>query len=55
MADFREFSCNYCGYIYAEAAGDPENGVPAGTLWHELPEDWCCPHCSAEKDGFVAV
>ena len=54
-SETREFSCLYCGYIYDEAAGDPDNGIAPGTRWDDLPEDWCCPHCSAEKDGFEPV
>jgi len=34
---------------------DPDNGIAPGTRWEDIPEDWCCPHCSAEKDGFEAV
>ena len=47
-----EYACLYCGYIYDEAAGDPENGIPPGTRWEDIPEDWSCPMCSADKDGF---
>ena len=55
IADFQEYSCLYCGYIYDEATGDPDNGIAPGTRWEYLPEDWCCPHCSAEKDSFAQV
>lgn len=51
----REYSCLYCGYIYDEAVGDPDYGIAPSTRWEDIPEDWCCPHCSAEKDGFAAV
>ena len=46
------YACLYCGYTYDEAAGDPDNGIAPGTKWEDLPEDWCCPMCSAEKDQF---
>lgn len=49
---FRTFACLFCGYIYDEEAGDPGNGIAPGTRWDDLPEDWCCPNCSTEKDGF---
>ena len=26
-----KYICTVCGYIYDEAVGDPDNGVPAGT------------------------
>lgn len=47
-----EYACMYCGYIYDPAVGDPDNGIAPGTPFEALPEDWCCPMCSAEKDGF---
>jgi len=47
-----KFECTVCGYIYDEAAGDPENGVKAGTTWSALPDDWVCPVCGATKDQF---
>ena len=50
--DNKTWICIYCGYIYNEAAGDPEHGIPPGTPWEEIPEDWCCPLCSADKHEF---
>ena len=44
-----------CGYIYDPAAGDEDNGVAAGTAWADLPEDWVCPLCGAEKESFWKV
>ena len=41
-----------CGYEYDPAVGDPENGVPAGTAWEDVPEDWLCPWCSLGKEVF---
>ena len=29
----KKYECTICGYIYDEAKGDPEHGVPAGTPW----------------------
>jgi len=50
-----KYECNVCGYIYDPEAGDPENGVPAGTPFEKLPEDWVCPMCGAAKDEFTKV
>jgi len=47
-----KYGCIPCGYIYDPAKGDPENGIPAGTPFEELPDDWVCPVCSAGKDQF---
>ncbi|SFR10901.1 rubredoxin [Desulfoscipio geothermicus] len=44
--------CELCGYVYDPATGDPENGIAPGTSFEELPEDWECPECLAEKDRF---
>lgn len=49
-----KYICSICGYVYDEALGDPDNGVPAGTLFADLPENWVCPLCGAEKDEFKA-
>jgi len=34
--------------------GDPENGVEPGTPFEDLPDDWVCPVCGAEKTEFEA-
>lgn len=44
--------CQLCGLIYNEAEGWPEDGIPAGTLWGNVPETWLCPECGASKDDF---
>jgi rubredoxin len=51
----RKFECTVCGYIYEEEAGDPDNGIDAGTKWEDLPEDWVCPLCGVSKDEFEEV
>jgi rubredoxin len=48
----QKYVCQVCGYVYDPAAGDPDNGVPAGTPFESLPEDWSCPVCGADKDAF---
>jgi len=50
----RKYVCQVCGYVYDPGAGDPDNGVPAGTSFEKLPEDWVCPVCGAGKDQFEA-
>jgi len=49
-----KYVCDVCGYIYDETAGDQENDIAAGTKWDELPEDFVCPLCAAEKEMFTA-
>ena len=47
-----KYVCNLCGYVYDEAAGDPDNGIAPGTKWEDVPEDWVCPLCGAGKEEF---
>ena len=47
-----KWQCIICGYIYDPAIGDPDNGINPGTPFEELPDDWLCPECGAEKDQF---
>ena len=49
-----KYVCNVCGYVYDEAAGDPDNGIAPETKWEDLPEDFTCPLCSVGKDEFSA-
>jgi len=42
-----------CSYIYDPSVGDPDNGVPAGTSFDDLPDDWTCPVCGIPKDDYV--
>lgn len=52
---FKVWMCILCGFLYEEAAGMPEQGVPAGTRWADVPADWICPECSATKIDFEMV
>jgi flavin reductase (DIM6/NTAB) family NADH-FMN oxidoreductase RutF/rubredoxin len=47
-----KYVCQVCGYVYDPAAGDPDNGVEAGTAFEDLPDDWVCPVCGAAKEQF---
>ncbi|WP_243360755.1 rubredoxin [Fundidesulfovibrio terrae] len=44
-----------CGYVYDPAEGDLEHGVNPGTAWDDVPGDWVCPKCGAEKEYFEKV
>jgi rubredoxin len=48
----KKYVCSVCGYVYDEAEGIPGDGIAPGTLWGDLPEDWVCPLCGAEKSEF---
>ena len=47
-----KYVCNVCGYVYDETTGDPDNGIEAGTLLADLPEDFVCPLCGVGKEDF---
>ena len=47
------YNCIACGFTYLAAFGDPTTDIPPGTPFADLPPDWCCPVCGAEKDSFV--
>ena len=48
----KKYVCEACGYEYDPEVGDPEHGIPAGTPFEDLPEDWECPLCGLGKDSF---
>ncbi len=48
----KKYICTVCEYIYDPALGDEENGVPAGTAFEDLPDDWVCPDCGEPKGIF---
>jgi flavin reductase (DIM6/NTAB) family NADH-FMN oxidoreductase RutF/rubredoxin len=48
----KKYVCQVCGFVYDPAVGDPDSGVPAGTPFEKLPEDWVCPVCGASRDQF---
>lgn len=45
-------TCSICGYQYNEEEGDPAGGIPPGTPFDDLPEDYKCPICNAGKNYF---
>jgi len=49
------FMCRKCGHIYDEANSEREKGIPSGTDFDELPDDWRCPECGAEKEQFEKI
>jgi len=50
-----KYVCTVCDYVYDPEVGDPDNGIPPGTAFEDLPEDWVCPECGVEKEEFEAV
>lgn len=50
--EMARYVCEVCGYVYDPEKGDPERGIAAGTSFDDLPEDWVCPVCGADKSNF---
>ncbi len=51
----KQYQCVVCGFIYDEAVGIPDEGIPAGTQWADVPADWECPDCGVSKSDFEMV
>lgn len=47
-----KYVCSICGYVYDPAQGDEVWGIPAGTAFEDLPDDWNCPRCGQPKTEF---
>lgn len=48
-----KYYCGICGFEYDEKKGDDESGIPPGTAYDDLPEDYVCPACGVKKENFV--
>jgi len=48
----KRWECMVCGYVYDPEDGDPEQDIPPGTPFEDLPDEWECPDCGAAKDEF---
>lgn len=51
----RQWECIACGFVYDEDLGMPEHGIPRGTKWEDIPDDWICPDCGLPKADFTLV
>ena len=47
------YKCRFCGYVYSPLRGEPHNGIPQGTPFEDLPEDYVCPICGMEGKGKI--
>jgi len=48
----QKYVCLVCGYVYDPAEGDPDGDVEPGTKFEDIPDDWVCPVCGADKSEF---
>lgn len=49
----RKWICRQCSMIYDPIMGDPDSGIAPNTIFEDIPDDWYCPICGAEKKLFV--
>ena len=47
-----EAECTSCRYTYTPSKGDPEYPIAPGVMFQDLPGDWVCPVCGADKKLF---
>ena len=50
-----KYKCDVCGYIYDPEKGDPDGGIKPGTRFEDIPDEWTCPVCGAEKSQFKKI
>ena len=53
--NYKTWMCLICGFIYDEALGLPDEGIPPETRWDDVPMNWVCPECGARKTDFEMV
>jgi len=51
----KRFLCAVCGFIYDPALGLPDEGIPPGTAFEAIPDDWICPECGMSKAEFTEL
>lgn len=51
----KSWQCLVCGLVYDEEKGWPDDGIPPGTKWEDVPTNWSCPDCGVSKADFEMV
>jgi len=51
----KRYRCRVCGYVYSPLRGEPQHGIPAGTPFEDLPEDYVCPICGIQGKGRIGT
>ncbi|QWX83527.1 rubredoxin [Cellulophaga sp. HaHaR_3_176] len=46
------YQCVSCYTVYDEVYGDESAEIKAGTLFDQLPDNYCCPVCTSQKSNF---
>ena len=53
--NMKKYLCLVCGLVYDERAGWPDDDIPPGTKWADIPSTWVCPDCGATKEDFDMI
>lgn len=46
------YGCMVCSFVYDVKRGLPDHGIPPGTKFEDIPDDWICPDCGLDKSFF---
>jgi rubredoxin len=49
------YQCSNCLTVYDEKYGDPDNGIPPGIPFENLPESYKCHVCDSPKNHFAPI
>jgi rubredoxin len=52
-AEVVRYRCRLCGYICSPLRGEPHNGIPQGTAFEDLPDNYVCPVCGQQGKGRI--
>ena len=52
LTEYKVWKCQICSFIYDEKEGWPDDGIPPGTKWKDVNEEWACPGCGVGKEEF---
>ena len=52
---YKKLRCTICDWVYDEYLGSEKESIAPKTKWEDIPEDWVCPDCGANKDQFDMV
>jgi len=55
QARLSKYECQVCGYVYDPDDGDSKSGIPGGTAFEDLPDNWLCPVCGTRKSDFEKI
>ena len=49
------YKCSVCGWEFDESDDYEEEGIPEGTKFEDLPDDFSCPRCGVDKSHFEKI